>query len=369
MSFIDREKATEARLELTGGADFMTVAKKYGFKTDGTDMGFIDKSALLDPRIATEAFSLKKGDISKIIESTLSNIIVQVVDIKPGKIQKKLEEVEDQIRTFLISERAADKIGNLHDNIEDERAAGKSLSDIAKQFELTYTIVDAVDRAGLDAAAKKVASVTLDTRLLRTIFESDIGVENDPVETTGGIVSWPEVLTVTPERLKKLDEVKEQLVTMWKDRQRETGLSKIASDTLAALRNGEKLKKFAKKYKTRIETSKAFKRSQEHDDIPAAAVNQAFVLPVSGVGMNSIPGGKGRVIFRVIGKGVATQPTSDESKKLAARIGQALENDVVAQYVADLRKIYGVTINEKALQRLNGTAPNNAPGNERRGSF
>ena len=370
MSFIDRAKAKEARLELTGGADFMTVAKKYGFKPDGTDMGFINKTQLFDPRVADTAFSLKKGDISQPIVSTLSTMILQVVDIKPGAIQKKLGDVEEQIRTFLINERASDKIGNLHDTIEDERAAGKSLADIAKDFELGYFVADAIDRSGLDKKGEKIAAFPTAPRMLTTSFDSDIGVENEPIEAAGGVVNWFEVLGVTGERAKPLAEVKKQLISLWKDRQRETKLSKIASDTVAALRDGEKLKKYAKKYKAKILTSKPFKRSQEHDDIPVAAVNQAFVLAAGGVGMNSIADGKGRVIFKVLAKGIAKQPGKEENDKLAQNIGRALENDVVAQYVADLRKSFAVTINEQVFQRLNGTTPYNgsAPGNNRPGS-
>lgn len=356
MSFIDREKAKEARLELVGGADFMTVAKKYGFKEDGTDMGFIDKTSLLDPKVADAAFSLKEGDISQTIESSLSNIIVQVVAIKPGTVTKKLVEVEEQIRTYLVAERAADKIGNLHDTVEDERAAGKSLADIAKDLQLSYNIAKNIDRSGNDIKGEKVSAFTTNTRLLKTIFESDVGVENEPIEASGGVVNWLEVLAVTPERLKTLDEVKTQLIALWKEREQESSLSKIASETVTALRGGEKLVDHAKKYKTKTLKTKPFKRSEEHDDLPAAAVNQAFVLPAGGVGMNSISGNKGRVIFRVIEKGKATDPSKEDDKKLAARITQTLENDIVSQYVADLRKTYGVTINQKVLARLNGTA-------------
>ena len=371
MSFIDREKAKDARQKLTTGADFMAVAKEYGFKVDGTDMGFINKTALFDPRVADTAFSLKKGDISQPIESTLSTIILQVVDVKPGKIEKKLEEVEEQIRTYLSAERASDKIGNLNDAIEDDRAGGKSLADIAKDLELGYLITPAIDRAGLDKAGKRVGAFKAAPRLLATAFTSDVGVENEPVEAKDNIVRWLEVLDVTAERAKPLAEVKEQLIGLWKDRQRETRLSKIASETVDAIKNGEKLAKYAKKYKAKVLNSKPFKRSQEHDDIPAAAVNQAFTLSAGGVGMNSLTDSKGRVIFKVLEKGVAKSPGTEEEDKFTASISRALQNDVVAQYVADLRKTYGVTINQNVFQRLNGTAPLNdtAPVNERRGSF
>ena len=212
----------------------MAVAKKYGFKIDGTDMGFINKTKLFDPRVADTAFSLKKGSISQPIESTLSTIILQVVDIKPGKVQKETRRrprrnphLSDQLNG------PADKIGNLHDTIEDDRAGGKSLAEIAKDLELGYLVTEAIDRSGLDKKGLKIAAFPTAPRLLTTAFDSDVGVDNEPIEATGGIVNWIEVLGVTSERAKPLAEVKKQLITLWKDRQRESRLSKIASELVA----------------------------------------------------------------------------------------------------------------------------------------
>jgi len=355
MSFIDREKAAEAHKKLSKGADFMTVAKEYGFKKDGTDMGFIDKAELLDAKIADIAFALQKGKFSDPIASSFSTVILQVVDIKPGKIQKKLSQVKDQIRTYLLNERTSDKLGNLQDTIEDDRAGGKALADIAKDLELDYRTIEAVDRQGRDPKGKAIKGFPQNQLLLKTIFESDIGVENEPVEVGASGIFWPEVLGVTPQRLKKLEEVKEKLVKVWKERQKEAQLSKVAADLVSTLRKGEKLEKLARKYKAKVKKSKAFSRSEEHDDIPVAAVNQAFVLPVGGIGMNSLSNGKGRVIFKVVAKGKAKPADKAANDKITARLRRALEDDVVGQYIATLRKNYGVSINEKVLARLNGT--------------
>jgi len=355
MSFIDREKATQAHKDLSKGGDFMAIAKKYGFKEEGTDMGFIDKSALLDPKVADIAFALQKGKFSDPVASSFSTIIVQVVDIKPGKIQKKLGDVKEQIRTFLLNERTSDKLGNLQDRIEDDRAGGKALADIAKDLELEYRVIEAVDRSGLNPKGKDAKTFPRNQRLLKTIFESDVGVENEPVEVNSSGIFWPEVLSVTAQRLKKLEEVKKQLIKTWKERQKGLALSKMASDAVNALRKDKKMQKLAKKFKTKVKKSKAFTRLQEHDDIPAAAVKQAFVLPVGGIGMNSLPGGKGRVLFKVIAKGQAKPADKAANDKITARLRRALEDDVVGQYIATLRKNYGVSINEKVLARLNGT--------------
>ena len=88
---------------------------------------------------------------------------------------------------------------------------------------------------------------------------------------------------------------------------------------------------------------------------PIAAVNQAFVLPVGGIGMNSLAGKKGRVLFKVTAMGKAKPADKAQNDKMDKQLRRALENDVVGQYIATLRKKFGVTINEKTLTRLNGT--------------
>ncbi|MCF6198806.1 MAG: peptidyl-prolyl cis-trans isomerase [Hyphomicrobiaceae bacterium] len=355
MSFIDREKAIEAHKELSKGGDFMAVAKKYGFKEKGADMGFVDKSVLLDSKVSDIAFALQKGKFSDPVASSFSTVIVQVVDIKPGIIQKKLGDVKEQIRIYLLNERASDRLGNLQDTIEDDRAGGKALADIAKDLELEYRTIEAVDRSGQTPKGKDAKGFPRNQLLLKNIFASDVGVENEPVEVNSSGIFWPEVLSVTAERLKKLEEVKKQLIKTWKERQKEAALSKLASASVNALRKGKKLKKLAKKFKAKVKKSKAFTRSQEHDDIPVAAVKQAFVLPVGGIGMNSLAGGKGRVLFKVVAKGEAKPADKAVNDTITARLRRALEDDVVGQYIATLRKNYGVSINEKVLARLNGT--------------
>ena len=174
----------------------MAVAKKYGFKQKGTDLGFIDKtSAPNDPRVADSAFSLKQGDVSPLIETQLSNILVQVVAIKPGTITKKLKDVEKEIRTYLRSERAADKIGSLQDSIEDERAAGKPLSDIARDLKLGYVVAEAVDRSGKDKKGDhfndlypRCAPVKNESSKVMLVSKTNLS------KPSGGVVNWAEVL-------------------------------------------------------------------------------------------------------------------------------------------------------------------------------
>jgi len=356
MSFIDRDTALKAKKDLDGGADFMTVAKKYGFDKDGADLGMVDKANLKDNALAELAFKLKQGEISEPTQGALSTMIVKVVKIDPNKVQKKFEDVKKDIHAYLITERAADKIGELQDRIEDDRAAGRSLQDIAQDTGLEYKVTAAISSKGEGPDGKRIKDFPSSTpRLLSGVFSSDVGVENDPVEGGGdGAVYWFEVLDITPERLKKLAEVKDDLIKQWKQSETEKRLGEKASYLVASLKEGKAMKKVAKPLKVEVKQTKPITRIEEHDEVPRAAVTHAFALAVGEYGMNSLPEGKGRIIFRVVKKNNAEKLSDAAAKQSSKRLKGRIENDLVSQYIAGLRKTYGVKINQKMLSRLNG---------------
>ena len=49
-------------------------------------------------------------------------------------------------------------------------------------------------------------------------FNSDVGVDNDPISFNGGYV-WYDVLGITPSRERSLDEVKDQVEARWREDQ------------------------------------------------------------------------------------------------------------------------------------------------------
>jgi peptidyl-prolyl cis-trans isomerase D len=354
MSFIDPEEAKKAKKELDGGADFMAVAKKYKFREKDADLGFVDKADIAQSELANAAFEMKEGEIRGPINSGFTHIIVQVVAIRPGKTTKKLADVRGQIREFLAAERASEQMGRLHDSIEDEKAAGLTLAQIAKKLGLAYKTIEAVDRSGLGPDGKPARDMPSSRPLLRAVFESDIGVDNDAVEENDALAFWFEVLSITPQRLKKPEEVKDRLIAEWQKRERARKLGKLASNILADLRGGAKISDMAKKYGAELKKSKPFSRREEHDDLPVGAVSQAFVLPVGGYGMASLAKDRGKVIFKLAAAREAQQPDEKNREKLALNLRRQMENDIISQYVSSLRRRFGVKVHEKVLNRILG---------------
>jgi len=96
------EKANKIMKELKSGADFKVLAEKYSedrFAEKGGDLGYIPKGYL--PREAEKvAFSMKAGEVSDVIKSSIGYQIVKVYEKVPEQ-QLPLEKVKDFLIRYL----------------------------------------------------------------------------------------------------------------------------------------------------------------------------------------------------------------------------------------------------------------------------
>src|SRR5262249_56289163 len=75
---------------------------------------------------------------------------------------------------------------------------------------------------------------------LRAVLETDIGRDNDPLQAAGGYI-WYEVTGITPERDRKLDEVKDQVEARWREDEIANRLKTKASALLEKIKAGGSL--------------------------------------------------------------------------------------------------------------------------------
>jgi peptidyl-prolyl cis-trans isomerase SurA len=100
-----KQMATEIREKLAGGAQFDRLAQMYSEDStneSGGDWGWIDRKTL-NEELAKVAFSLKKGEISQVMQVDNAYYILMVEDKKPA-ITKPLSEVQQQIVQGLIEQ-------------------------------------------------------------------------------------------------------------------------------------------------------------------------------------------------------------------------------------------------------------------------
>jgi len=102
----DEETAKKVIAELSGGADFAELAKKYS--TDpgaqsGGDLGFFKKGDML-PEFSDVAFALKPGETTQVpVKTRFGWHVIQVQEVRAAP-PPSLDQVRDEVRQSLIQE-------------------------------------------------------------------------------------------------------------------------------------------------------------------------------------------------------------------------------------------------------------------------
>lgn len=345
-------EAQAARERLVGGTSFEDLGKERGLTASDVDLGLVTKSSL-DPAVGDAAFALPAGEISQPIQGRLGTSIVKVDKIVPG-VEADFAKVAPDIKRQIATERARVKVADLRDKMEDERGGGASVVDAAQKLGLTAVTIDAVDRSGRAPNGQPLADIPQGLDVVSQAFNTDVGVDNDPISFKGGYV-WYDVLAITPSRDRNLDEVRDQVEARWRQDQIATKLKAKATEIVQKLEAGGKLADEAAAIGAKVETATGFKRDDTPAGVPAAVVAAAFRTVKDGVGQTPVTGGAEVIVFRVTD---VVDPTVDAAsepvKKLKDSLDRALTDEQVAAYVTKLQTDIGTTINQAAFAQVTG---------------
>jgi peptidyl-prolyl cis-trans isomerase D len=240
--------------------------------------------------------------------------------------------------------------------MEDERGAGTSVADAAKKLGLTAVTIDAVDRSGRAPNGQPVDNIPQGLDVVSQAFNSDVGVDNDPISFKGGYV-WYDVVGITPSRERNLDEVKDQVEAKWREDQISSRLRTKATDMVQKLDGGAKLADEAAAAGLQVETAAGFKRDATPAGVPASLITAAFRTAKDGAGQTPSTGSGEWIVFRVTD--IVVPPVdmaSDDIKKMKDQLQRSLEDEQIAQYVGKLEKDIGTTINESAFAQVTGAS-------------
>ena len=279
--------------------------------------------------------------------------LVKIGKIEPGT-EPSYESVAANLKKEIATERARAKVAELRDKMEDERGGGASVVEAAQKLGLSAVTIDAVDRSGRLPNGQPAANIPAGLDVVSQAFNSDVGVDNDPISFKGGYV-WYDVLGITPSRERNLDEVKDQVEARWRDDQITSRLKSKATDMVQKLEQGGKLAEQAAAAGLKVETAAGFRRDASLPGLPAGAVAAAFRTAKDGVGQTAGAGSDEWIVFRVTD--IMVPPVdlaSDEMKKLKDTLQRGLTDEQVAEYVGKLESDIGTSINQSAFAQVTG---------------
>lgn len=341
-----------------GEVTFEALAAGRGLKPTDIDLGMLAKSGILDPAVADAAFSLKEGEISAPVEGRFGTVLLRVAKIEPGS-DRPFEEVAAEIKRQIALDRAKAQMLDQHDKIEDAIASGMRLAEVAQKLGLAVDVIDAVDRSGRDPGGNPVQNLPRGVDVVSSAFNSEVGVENPPLQIPSGGYVWYEVLDVTPSREPGLDEVKARVETRWRDEQIAERLATRAKELVDKLNSGGSLAEIAAKEKLKFETASGIQRGQTPEALAATVVDEVFRTAPGKAASAQGQNGTERVVFRVTdAKAEPLDAASPEAKRVEETLQRAYADDILSQYIVQLQGDIGVTINEVALRQVVGGETN-----------
>jgi len=350
--FANEADAAQAETKIKGGASFEDVAKEQKLSDKDIDIGDVARADVFDKAIADAAFALPEGGVSDVVKGQFGPVIVRVTAITPASL-KPYAEVAETLKQEIAADRAAKDVVGLHDKIEDARVAGKTLDEAAKAIGMSARQVVGVDSSGLDRSGAPGADLTEKGPLLRAVFASDVGVDNEAVATKDRGFVWFEVSKIEPARDRTLDEVKDKVVAQWREDQIAKTLAAKGADLVKQIDSGADIAALAATVGVEVKKAADIHR-QGGASLPESIVTALFATPAEGAGSAATP--EGRAVFKVTAD--ATPPidwTDPKTKTLQDKASSGLTDDFVSQYVSALQRELGVTIDDAVLRSAEGS--------------
>ena len=354
IAFKDKNAAQEAKVALKDGKTFGEVAKEAGAKDADIDLGLITKEQLIDPKIADAAFSLEKEQVSDVVEGRFATVLVRVSAIEPA-VTRTLADVKDQVRDKLAAQKAQNDLQGLLDRVEDSRSAGKPLKEIAEEMKVDYLEIPATDRYNKSADGKIAIELPDALSIVRTAFDSEVGLENEGIELHDGGYAWVDVLGVTQKEQKPFDAVKDEVKKLTISKERDRLVSELATKLVERADKGESMEALAKEAAApKLDTSPPFTRTTEPHGLSKDAVSKAFTLAKGNAGSAPTTDGKSRSVFKVTEITPAPEPTKEQREKISKELKNQLTDEALSEYVIALQDRLGASINRDEYKRAVG---------------
>ena len=349
---VDSKSDVESISKKVNFNNFTSTAKTMANLTeDDIDLGWNTKNDLPD-EIIDATFSLKKGEISKPIESSFGWHILKIIDSKERK-EVSYEEVKKQFENELLLEKGKESVFDLQDELEDLLASGNTFEEISKILEVKMIVADKINNEGVKQN-KQVNNEFQDERILRTIFNQKINEEGNIIDIDkdeGLAISL--VTDIIEPRQLTLDESKElvrkKLIFDLKLKNAQDKAEKIKNE----ISNGKSFKDVANKYKLEIKGVKPFTRVlPDSSELPIPLISKIFDSNLGDINIEKR--GNSEIIIAKTAE-ILDNLSSDEKeiKEFTKKIKDDLTIDLLAQFSEALRKKYKITINDDVIDQLN----------------
>lgn len=254
MAFDDEETAKKAAEKLKSGKDFYYVAKEFaGQDKATTEIGLVSKDMLIAD-MSEEVFAASINENVGPFKSDMGWHIMKVTKIVPIK-ETKLETAKAKIIEALRTELAYEQSADIVRSIEDEIGAGKSLEDIAAEYNVAIQSAKSLKEDGTTAKApSSFAEIVKSAEFIETAFSYNPEEISQVFETDGGF-ALVRVDSVNEAHTKDIADVKNEIEQLWETNEKAAIAQEIINDVMHDVESGDSIDEVAKRFKLSLNSS------------------------------------------------------------------------------------------------------------------
>ncbi len=347
--FPSEEKARAARAQLDAGKSFDDVAKAAGYKLEDIKLGEV---AAGDRTVPAEAFSLELMKPSGPVKGQFGWVIVRATASTPGTV-KTLEDARQEIRDAIAADKAKDQAFELSKKYDDARGAGASIEDAGKRLNFKVTKLAAVDRNGKNDAGQTIDNIPVAGDFLSRVFNTESGIDSELQENEDGVYYEFRVDSVKPAAKKPFENVRAEVLAMWRAEQQQKRLQTIAADLTKRGNGGETMAKIAASLGVAALKSDPLPRFPATGVFSQDALKALFDTKVGGFFAGPVADGKSMVVARVDASVQKAEGAADaEAGMYSELLNQAFVGDIAEQFTDGVRREYPPQVDENQFKRI-----------------
>lgn len=345
--FPDAESAQAASDKIKDGSSFADILAERNITAGDASLGLMEQGKLIDSAVDEAAFAMTEAGVSDVIDGRFGPVIINVSEIQEES-KTPFDEVKAAIKQDIATDKARQEVLDLHDEIEDARAGGATLTEVAERFDLPLEKPTPVSQQGNDLDGNPV-DLPEKAAMVSEAFDSDVGIENDPLQVGLRGFVWFEVSEVIAARDRALDEVKDRVTQDWIAAEKAKSLKELADKTVERLKQGDIIEMIAAGLGTEARTTEPFSRSSGQADLSQAAIAAAFSGP-AGTVTSTLGSDGNQVILQIVS---VQEPTLDPSNQIVeqtkTRLDGTVQQSLLNQYIQTIEGELGFTVNQQVL--------------------
>ena len=207
--FNSSEEVNSALNNFKENTDINNIIVSRGLSVEDVLQSSISLEEGLNEAISNKAFEVDKNILAGPVQGPFGPTLIYVTKIE-SSLKKTFLEVKEKIEQDYKSEETQDKIYEIYNVIEDQRAAGLTFEEIALENNLKLSQYSSVNDNGSNFINSDI-DLALRNLIIETIFDSDIGLEMDPLEDQNGNVVFIRVDNIDEETILNFDNVQNEV--------------------------------------------------------------------------------------------------------------------------------------------------------------